>query len=158
MKGTMLVEEGWISAVIKQYSHQSHSVPVFNTRIQLDQAYHRRRHQVNSRPQNGVHSRRRCEWCLFCAQTLTLTLMSTDVWFYYPNQPAAIVFTISFGLIAGAIIYRSIQTKQIRAFFWVVMVGMIFEVIGFALRAAAKTDLSQVVGQSHDHRIQRKWY
>ena len=67
-----------------------------------------------------------------------------NVWFYIPNQGAAIVFTILFGLIGCVIGYRA-SRGGIRRFFWVVMIGIAMEVGGFACRAVARHNLASVV-------------
>ena len=68
-----------------------------------------------------------------------------DIWFYYPNQGAAIFFTILFGLIGSGLIYHACHGGS-RAFIISVMIGVGMEVGGFACRAAARKDMYSVVG------------
>lgn len=68
------------------------------------------------------------------------------VWFYIPNLPAAVLFAVSFGLIGSIIIYHAFR-GGLRRFFWVVMVGIVMEVGGFACRAVARHNLAEIVSQ-----------
>jgi hypothetical protein len=79
---------------------------------------------------------------LFNVPLLTLV---ADVWFYTPNQGAAIFFDIAFGLIAVGVTYRFFRGRGSRAFFITVMIGLVFEIVGFAMRAVARHRLDEVV-------------
>lgn len=69
------------------------------------------------------------------------------VWFYIPNQGAAIFFAIVFALFGCTITYYAFR-GGIRRFFWVVMIGIVMEVGGFACRAVARHNLDQIVRYS----------
>lgn len=68
------------------------------------------------------------------------------VWFYIPNQGAAIFFAVLFALIGSVIAYHA-HRGGLRRFFWVVMVGILMEVGGFTCRAVARHKLDQIVSQ-----------
>jgi hypothetical protein len=76
---------------------------------------------------------------------IPLLTIVADVWFYTPKQGAAIFFDIAFGLIAVGVVYRFLRGHGSRAFFITVMIGLVFEVVGFAMRAVATHRLDEVV-------------
>lgn len=76
---------------------------------------------------------------------IRLTHYLTGVWFYIPNLGAAIAFAVAFAIITSGVTYRSFQVKGRRAFFWTVSVGLIFEIVGFCLRAVGHNRLDEVV-------------
>jgi len=57
-------------------------------------------------------------------------------WNYSPSFPAAVLFTVLFGLTLGAHIYQAILYKKVRLC-WVVIMGAAWEFVSFALRSAA---------------------
>jgi hypothetical protein len=57
-------------------------------------------------------------------------------WNYDVSFPAAILFTILFGLTLGAHIYQAILYKKVRLC-WVIIMGAAWEFVSFALRSAA---------------------
>lgn len=69
------------------------------------------------------------------------------VWFYVPNQAAAILFAVMFALIGFAVSYHSFRSG-IHRFSAVVMLGILMEIGGFSCRAVARHKLDQTVSSS----------
>ncbi|KAF2159537.1 hypothetical protein M409DRAFT_30012 [Zasmidium cellare ATCC 36951] len=63
-------------------------------------------------------------------------LPDDSAWFYYPNTGAAAFFSAFFGLLGVGISFRAWQ-GGLKKFYWVELIGVLWEVAGFAVRAAA---------------------
>lgn len=70
-----------------------------------------------------------------------------SVWFYLPNQGAAAAFSGIFGLLAIGMVFRAWE-GGLRKFYLVELVGISWEVAGFAVRAVAHDNMADVVGIS----------
>ena len=67
-----------------------------------------------------------------------------SVWFYVPNKGAASLFSALFGVLGVGMTFRAWQ-GGLRKFYWVELMGISWEIAGFALRAAAHDKISDVV-------------